>query len=209
MKVFLFTVFLLVPSFLFASENLYKEKWCKDKRGKIDQVVSGVVIDCVTKSYAVKVSKLTTWQDLIGKAEAIRSAVPGKRTGIVVIYDKSKAVEFRQFKAVAEARGVTVWNLKSYYLKSKPQARKVVKVSEPKKKTSSKRSYFTPKRRKVIPLKPSTSRRPIVTKTPGGTITTTTRIVVKEKIIQEERALSPQREVYKPWLGDGFVDHLR
>ncbi|MCK5613376.1 hypothetical protein KAR91_66515 [Candidatus Pacearchaeota archaeon] len=211
MRVFLLVIFLLVPSFLFASENLYKEKWCKDKRGKINQVVNSVTIDCITKDHAVDVSNLTSWEDLIGRAEVLRSAAPDKRPGVVVIYDKSKHLEYQQFKAVAEFKGVTVWSLNKDYLELKPQPKKkVIRMYEPKKKASQGRLYFTPKRKAVASSKPPTIKSPTVTKMPRGTITIITRTVVRDKIVQKESTPPPpRRKAYKPWLGNGFVDRLR
>jgi hypothetical protein len=214
MKKVLLLILLLAPSFVFANENLYKEKWCKDKRGKLNQVIGGVTVDCLTKNHAVEVSKLTTWEDIISKADALRLAAPGKRAGIVVIYNKKKYLELTQLKAVAKSMGITVWTLDQDYIKPKYQpVKKTVRAPKSKKNTSSRKSYFTPHKKPAQSSRPPVTDKPVNVRPQIIIKTVTKHTVIRSDTSQQQKPASKPtssgRRNIKPWLGDGIIDRLR
>ena len=209
MKKVLLLILLLAPSFVFANENLYKKKWCADKRGEVNKVVGDVTVDCLTRSYAVAFSELSTWQEAYYKADALRSVAPGKSAGVVVMYDGKNYTKLRQLKAVAKAKGIVVWVLKENYLTPKPPI-KVYKTKAPAKskrqKVKGRPSYFTPSKKKVE--KPQEVRPRVIYAPPTIIHRTTVRTVIQTKEVAPVAPVK-KKSNYKPWLGDGFIDRLR
>jgi len=201
--------------------DTYKAKWCAGMSGKLDQAVNGVTVDCVVGEYAVKVAKLTTWEDLIDKAYSLRDTTPQKHTGVAVIYDKNKYSEFQQFKAVAESRGIAVWAIKSDYIgKKEPKPNPVKKIVKKEKSDTYKLSsgatplsgkvFFTPSRKEPVAQTnqslPKQQRQPQVVE----------RIIVKERVVihtetkvVEKSVPTPRRcGPRKPWLYGNFLEMM-
>ncbi|KKK59838.1 hypothetical protein LCGC14_3030350 [marine sediment metagenome] len=100
MKRFLLAILILaiLPSLVDAKrlhyEKWYQQKWCKEKNGQIEVVLSDRTrVDCLTSTHAIEFDFGNKWAESIGQAlhYAIQTE---KKGGIVLILEKTKDYKY-------------------------------------------------------------------------------------------------------------------